>query len=279
MKIPIKKLTEEHHAKIRGVIQESLTLARRTDRVNRKEAEKAYREFYRAHSLKEPDNIIWTEGPKEALKFLKKVSNYDNSSIINGNFGPWELHWIQFFIFARDEIGVEFKENEKLEAFFNCALHGHIFFPFNEMAIAVDRPHTVSLDKEGRLHNLEGPALAYHDGFEIYTVQGVRLNKDIVMNPSSLTVKQVKSEKNAEIRRALLLVYGLPRYLRDTKAKLLDSTEIESLYQSDEGKFMVCTDGSTGRIYSLEVPSEVNSVAEAQTALYGIPAKNMLKRS
>lgn len=277
----IKSLSKEQWNEVAEYRRECLQKGRSTEPVDRAALESAYRDFYKVMRGEELEEVYWFDGPIDAKKFLKKKGINIKSALNGAHWGSLELYWVGHFHHAR-RLGVSFsnEENAKLDACLKTT-EGHMWWPFERpnCVVAVDRPCILETDNRGRLHNLSGPAVAYRDGYEAYAVEGVWLDKKTVMEPDKLTVQDVKNTRNAETRRAMLVVYGIPRYLRDTGAKLLDETEIERLYDSDEGRFMICTDGSTGRIYSLAVPETVNTVSEAQAALGGLPTDLLLPRS
>ena len=52
--------------------------------------------------------------------------------------------------------------------------------------------------------------------------QGVRVEERIVLRPETISVDEVLAEQNAERRRVLLDRFGYPRFMKETRASLLD---------------------------------------------------------
>ena len=86
-----------------------------------------------------------------------------------------------------------------------------------------DKPDLLSRDDQGRLHSTTGPAIRFRDGWAIYAVHGVRMPSDIFENRASLTVARIEAERNAEIRRVMIDLYGPARYLKDSGAQIVHS--------------------------------------------------------
>ena len=125
----------------------------------------------------------------------------------------------------------------------------------------------------GRLHCENGPALAYPDGFSIWSINGVRVDEQIVMRPETQSLEQLRSEQNAEIKRVRIERFGWLKYLKKNKATVLDfrRNEIEqtdeSLMRCDDSTVFIGACPSTGRIYPLEVPPDTRTCDQAQRYL------------
>lgn len=140
------------------------------------------------------------------------------------------------------------------------------------LAVISDRPTEVSrgFDSAGNrvLHNEEGPAIRWADGWAIWAIEGVRVTEQIVMTPETLTLEQIADENNMEVQRIMRERYGMERWLKDVGAEViaLDSVPIESwnesagsitrvLVQTPAGeKYVIASDGSTGRVYVMRAP-------------------------
>jgi hypothetical protein len=75
-----------------------------------------------------------------------------------------------------------------------------------------------------RLHCADGPAIAFEDGWGVYAIHGVRIpfkQRHIVERPETITVEEIETEQNAEIRRVLIDRYGPARYVADSGAQIV----------------------------------------------------------
>ena len=99
-------------------------------------------------------------------------------------------------------------------------------FSWSGCSILVQHPSVASFDARHRLHRIDGPALAWPDGYAVYAVHGIRLAPDrgAAMASGSLTALQIRGEPNAEVRRVLIDAYNrgdTGRYMRDVGAEVI----------------------------------------------------------
>ena len=94
----------------------------------------------------------------------------------------------------------------------------------------------------------------------------MRVSQAIIESPESITVQQIESESNAEIRRVLIERFGMDRYLIESGATEVSRDDWGVLYkkeiQDDEPLVMVKVVNSTAepdgsfKDYFLRVPPE-----------------------
>ena len=113
-----------------------------------------------------------------------------------------------------------------------------------------ERPTHLYCDPEHRLHNTEGMALQYPDGFGIWAINGVRVNERIVMQPHTLTVEEITDEPNAEIRRVMREQYGYDKYLAGVGAMQINTRDRFS------GEKEYLRDLEWGKLWRAELPTE-----------------------
>lgn len=81
--------------------------------------------------------------------------------------------------------------------------------------IAVDRPSSLLIDSRGRPHCTTGPAITYRDGDAYYMVHGLSVNKEWIEDPDSINTDTILYQRNVEVRRALIEIYGMERYVNN----------------------------------------------------------------
>jgi hypothetical protein len=160
------------------------------------------------------------------------------------------------------------------------------WWPFEEVAVVCERPSVRAVDREGRLHRADGPALAYPgDGFSAYFWHGRVVPRWAVLEP---TVARIATEANAEVRRCAIEAMGWARFAEEAELTLIDECpdpgnpgQWLSLH-SVPGKVwgapahvLVCTNGSVdldgGRhTFGLLVPVTVGSALGAAAWGYGL---------
>jgi hypothetical protein len=149
------------------------------------------------------------------------------------------------------------------------------------MLLVCRRPVIFELDALGRLHKDGGPALAWANGLEAYSLEGQAMPATWIRDPLSVPLSAVVEERNAERRRILRVLYGDGRYLRDVGAEVIDvdavavdrvsgggGTITRALLRTNDGEqYLVGSDGSTDRVYHMRVPPNVKTCHAAHEAI------------
>ena len=91
-----------------------------------------------------------------------------------------------------------------------------------DFCIVSDRPEFIHQDEQNRPHSDTGPFCRWRDGWSLYYVHGVKVTRQIVEAPETLTIEQIRGEENAEVRRVMLDRFGWDRYLQGSDAELVD---------------------------------------------------------
>jgi hypothetical protein len=157
-----------------------------------------------------------------------------------------------------------------------------------EFCIVSDRPERLLVDARNRPHCDDGPFCRWRDGFELYAIHGVRVPAWVVLHPERITVDSIKNESDAEVRRVMRERYGDGRYLTETGAKVIDA-DFEGarkgaaprvlLEDNERRRFLVGTDGSSGRVYYMECPADTKTCREGHEALCGFSEDVILNKS
>lgn len=163
-----------------------------------------------------------------------------------------------------------------------CASYGWRWRVDANVEFVVDLPE-VARQVDGVYHCETGPAVRYRDGWSIYALHGICVPAHVITNPERITIEEIRTERNVELRRVLRERYGEERYLAATGATLLDvdTVPVDALapaarsitraliVDEDSRRFLVSSDGSTRRVYHMEVPVTCTTCAEAYVALSG----------
>ncbi|HSD86095.1 MAG TPA: hypothetical protein VLB44_01225, partial [Kofleriaceae bacterium] len=109
----------------------------------------------------------------------------------------------------------------------------YMVFSWQGISILVEHPTVAAFDDRGRLHRTDGPALAWRDGYALYSVHGIRMSPETgaAMAAGKLTARQVLDERNAEVRRVLVAQYNASdsgRWVRDLGAAPIHS-DVDSM--------------------------------------------------
>jgi hypothetical protein len=116
----------------------------------------------------------------------------------------------------------------------------------------------------------------------MYYVHGVKVTRQIVELPKTLTVAQIHAERNVEVRRVMVERYGQDRFLWEGGAKQIHQDDYGTLYRrdlpGDEPLVMVKVVNSTPeptgefRDYFLRVPPTMRTAREAVAWTFDVPA-------
>lgn len=150
----------------------------------------------------------------------------------------------------------------------------------NDIVFACRRPLSCSLDGSDRVHNEDGPAMVWRDGYEVYAWKGINVDKHLIMNKRTLTIAEILAEPNAEIRRTMVEIYGESAYLMHSGAKLIHSDEYGRLYElkhaNGDAMQMVRVTNSTPepdgtfKEYFLSVPPTMTRARQAVAWTFGM---------
>lgn len=284
----ITELTQEQKDMIPGFVEEWLKIGLSTEPSDRKATEKAIQNIYTELNLEVP-NIVWKNSPIEAIDFLVKEQDVNPSNVLEevSLWGSHDANWVanyQFFL----KIGVTLNDDTARLFDYITTITKSSFWiwMYHELVVCCERPSQLHLDDEtpAQLHNENGPAIAFRDDWAIYAIHGVRVPEYVIMHPEKITIEDIKKEQSAEIKRIKRERYGDDRYLKDIGAKVIDTdahdvnvadicegrSVARALVEDDEGdRFMIGTDGSTTRVYVMQVPRHVKTCKEAHEELSG----------
>jgi hypothetical protein len=108
---------------------------------------------------------------------------------------------------------------DRLAGLAQVARNAGWWWPYENAVVISERPVALHRDEAGRLHRVEGPALAYPDGFALYAWRGTPVPAGFLDELAGLTPSRIRDEKNAGLRRVMLEHYGYDRYLTESGAE------------------------------------------------------------
>jgi hypothetical protein len=151
---------------------------------------------------------------------------------------------------------------------------------FREYCILTDRPKGIGVDREGRLHNSQGMALQYRDDWGIAAWHGTYVPTRFIDALKKRDAEAIIEERNVELKRMLIEAYGLEKFIRDSRARVVDQDRFGTLYRCemmhDEPLCMVEVinstpepDGTYHR-YFLRVPPAITTARAAVAWTFGL---------
>lgn len=241
-------------------------------------------------ALVEAVKAAWTAANTENKHRIVASITEGWQSFIGGN--TW-IDTIAGLGFLKEVVGVDLgKVTDAYNAMDLITKHLGWWWGHTEFVVLCRRPKTASIgtpengnaDRNGQpcFHNESGPALELHDGFKTYSVRGVRVPENIILNKEGITIDEILAERDAEVQRIMIEFYGRDRFLRDGEGKVIASDTVavrpgdpthtqeivRVLIHMDKinRRYLAATDGSTGRQYFIQVPITVQTCNDAYKA-------------
>jgi hypothetical protein len=153
----------------------------------------------------------------------------------------------------------------------------------SDFCIVADYPEALNVDEQYRLHCSDAPSIRWRDGWSLYHWHGVRVSKQVIEAPHSLTLAQISSEPNLEVRRVMITRFGLERFLSESGARKIGADECGVLFylemDGDEALAIVKVVNSTPepdgtfKNYFLRVPPAMRTAREAVAWTFGLSAQ------
>jgi len=283
----IEKLTPEQEAAMPSVRDEWIAIGLDTSPLVEARARAAVRLMYQCGGVPPPKEIRFFAGPTAMLRAVAAEDEHRHPpSHYLGQcvYGQHDAGWLAFCSFFREKCGLV-DETEKLRGLLAVAGECGWVFPGTEIAFVAAKPEVILRDLRGRLHATDRPALRYGDGTVVYSIHGVRVSADIIEHPETLTAERIRSENNAEVRRALMGVFGEDRFLREIGATALAEDEFGALWEirwpeeRREPTRMVRVINSTpepdgsSKVYFLQVPPTTKTPHDGVAWSFGLDAE------
>lgn len=175
--------------------------------------------IYKLSDLK-PPKIVWCDSPMA----LARDSELPKGDTIDWLGCGYDSGWTAFYDYMQ-RIGIEYDADWEFDAWKNFILKSGVFATVlrENVAYLCRRPNLVKVNASFDLHNPSGPAISWRDGYEEYALNGVFVDKELVMTPGeNLDPVILVKEKNAEIRREIVRKIGIERVVQKLGAEVID---------------------------------------------------------
>ena len=220
----IEKLTDEQIALFPSYVKEWTQKGLTTQQRTQEEAEVAFEAFQR-HSLKmeNPAPVVLLDSPKKCWAKVCEVTGLKEKDFVYPYFDcQYWAGWFSFYEFMRKEVGVKYDCSDAYSAFIACQGFSMVW-PLKEICV-VCQPPTILRTNERGLHCEDGPALSYNGDNECYSLNGIKVSKELVMTPAEdLSMAMFTREKNADVKAEFVRKYGIERMV--DIGKIVDSYE------------------------------------------------------
>ena len=269
----IEELTKEQEAMCPHYVDKWLAIGLSTEEVKIEEVKPFMDAAYKQARLKPPEYLLFDSPYAAAKAIAERTGKKPDDHINEMGYGSQDAGWLSFYDFFREVCGIDLHEIEPLNGIAKtCGWYA----PYDEVCFLQQRPKAIHFDDKERLHNDSGMAVEYRDGWGAWSIEGVRVNEQIVMRPETQTLEQLNQEKNEEIRRIRIERYGMDKYLAEMNATCIDSRD--NAIEGTKEKLMKCEGmtvllthcPSTGKIFPMQVDGNIKTCKEAQDWLWGI---------
>lgn len=161
------------------------------------------------------------------------------------------------------------------------------WWPFQDFMVFAERPKELHVESTRGLNREDGPAAVFGDGYRIYAVSGIAVAERVIMHPETITIDEIMATDNAEYRRVLILKMGPGEYLKKSGAVLVDMDSLtltgsapRALMKDRFGqKWLVGSDGSTQRVYTMPVAQDAETCREAHDSISGFPETRIIEEA
>jgi hypothetical protein len=168
-------------------------------------------------------------------------------------------------------LGVEF-DSDAFALFLQWSMSVPVIYANTGIPVVSRFPSSVKW-RDGLLHCEDGKAVEFRSGWGLYSIGGIPVDEQIVMRPESQTVDQIDKEQNNDVRSIRIERFGWARYLKESGAECrcerlnAVSNTPEAIYRTRRGEQRFVVGCSTGRLFSLGLPPEIETCEQAQSWL------------
>jgi hypothetical protein len=193
--------------------------------------------------------------------------------------GPHELSWLATYDYFRNVLALR-EETEGLLGLLQLAAAAGWWQPHERTCWLAERPELLHGDERDRLHDAEGPALRFRDGFAVWAWKGVEIPRWLIERPEHITLALIDAESNVQVRRCMIEIMTPERYVAKGGAVRVAEDETGVLWR----KIWLASDAwaavevinatpepdGTRRHFFLQVPPHMRTAREAVAWTYGL---------
>jgi hypothetical protein len=197
----------------------------------------------------------------------------------------WNMDLVVAFDFIqsafKDRYRLRDEDSRRLKAWLKLFKVAPWYLFFEHVCYVGCAPTEIVQDERRRISSRNGAAVVFPDGCKIWAVDGIHASRKLIEEPSALTAEEIDTEPNSNLRRLMLDIYGVSRFLMDTNAKLIQEDECGQLYRkdmaNDEALVVVRVTNKTMEAdgtyaqYFLRVPPTITTAKEAVAWTFQLP--------
>jgi len=169
---------------------------------------------------------------------------------------------------ALDLLGV--KTLDAAQPLVDAVKAGGWWWPFKDICFACDNPSELHVDSQMNLHNENGMAVRFRDGWGFWALNDVVVSEKIVRRQYSAVDIDAVSLGQFLTREVMIRRFGLSRYLQESQAEEIHKDEYGVLYRKKypdgESVGIIVTDQTSDsdfNKYAILVPAEITTAKDA----------------
>src|SRR5574337_656045 len=274
----IESLTPEQEELLKQYQKTWIDYALSNKRGDKKIAETQIVKAYEAAGLRPPKVIFWTPSPKaakalyfklfelwRAWKPKQKDKKPDGPS---WTYGCHDALWLGFYAYYDEVLKVPL---EKIRPLIELAKHCGWIITCDDVVIMSEKPTSISVDQRYRLHSTTGVAISYEDSSQAYAIEGLEVPEHWVLNPQTITQREVLEQKNQELRRIALNQLGTKNFF--------DKKLFKKVHVDDFGTLWRCTFEDGLMVTMVEVVNGTKNKETGKGEEYLLMVPNNMERS
>ena len=224
----IKELTSEQEARLPVILEEWRQIGLSTEPCDPEKTIGIIKNLYTSFDWEEPE-VLFFSSPMQCAEEQKRIfrntfgkePGKNDISYTMATVGSFDAYWLSTFKFA-EEIGVKYDNKKQFDAYVDYVKNCGILFGFKKLALVSDRPSEIHFDEDERLHNENGPAVGFRDGWGVYSWHGTRVPKHWIMDKENLDPTEIIKTGNVEQRVAGSQIVGWAKMAEKLDRKIID---------------------------------------------------------
>lgn len=199
-------------------------------------------------------------------------------------YGQHDSNWLAFYKYFQEVCSLTDQTN-KLGGLWLLAQSAGWAIPYQNICWVSERHNILVRDNIGRLHDTNGPAVAFPDGWAIYAWHGIHVPSWCIEEKQKINKETILAEDNTEIRRAMCEIIGWAKAMEMFGGKVIHKDECLGLprelreidLKGVKVRLLRMTNGTIEngerRQFIEGIPNNINTCHDAVAWQCGLPAK------